>query len=179
MIELHPEAPGCPRTRLILRPPRVLSGRQLGALFAVLTGTMWMVALLSAVQGNVFAPPFALLDSLIIASALRWMWRLGERSEQIDVDGTTVSVRRLSGEATESVPVAGEPVFQAHPCWVRLSVGSSGHEPHVLLDSRGVRVEVGGFLAPYERQVLAERLQDVLLAASGRAAVAKSNDATK
>ncbi|HEY2344665.1 MAG TPA: DUF2244 domain-containing protein [Xanthomonadaceae bacterium] len=171
MIELHPAVPGCPRTRLVLRPPRALSGRQMGALFAVLTGTMWVVALLSAVQGNVYAPPFALLDSLIVASALRWMWRLGERREQIDVDGTTVCVRRQAGPA----PAGDVPVFEAHPCWVRLSVGQAGREPHVVLDSRGLQVEVGGFLAPDERKVLADRLQDALLAASGRVAV-KSND---
>lgn len=179
MIELHPAVPGCPRTRLVLRPPRALSGRQMGALFAVLTGTMWVVALLSAVQGNVFAPPFALLDSLIVASALRWMWRLGERREQIDVDGTAVCVRRLAGRATGGAATDDVPVFRAHPCWVRLSVGDAGHEPHVVLDSRGLQVEVGGFLAPDERKVLADRLQDALLAASGRAADTKSNDATK
>ena len=177
MIELHPAVPGSPRTRLVLRPPRALSGRQVGALFAVLTGTMWAVALLSAVQGNVFAPPFALLDSLIVACALRWMWRLGERREQIDVDRTAVCVRRLGGVQAGVAKVGGVAVFEAHPCWVRLSVGQTGREPHVVLDSRGLQVEVGGFLAPDERRVLAERLQDALLAASGRAA-AKSNDAT-
>jgi uncharacterized membrane protein len=173
MIELHSTVPGCPQTRLVLRPPRALSGRQMGVLFAATTGAMWVVALLSAVQGNVFAPLFALVDSVIIAAALRWMWRLGERREQIDVDRGAVRVCRRSGSAT----AAEAPVFEAHPYWVRLSVGDAGREPHVVLDSQGLQVEVGGFLAPEERKVLADRLHDALLAASGRAGSSPVNDA--
>ncbi len=160
-----PVVSGCAQLRLVLRPPRALNGRQLGMLFAVMSGAMWVVALLSATQGNVFAPAFALLDSLIVAAALRWMWRLGERREQIDVDAGAIRVRRCSG------PVAADvvPVFEAHPYWVRLSVGDAGREPHVVLGARGRQVEVGGFLAPDERKVLAGRLHDALMAASGRA----------
>ncbi|MBS0213610.1 MAG: DUF2244 domain-containing protein [Proteobacteria bacterium] len=175
MIESHPAMAGGPAVRLVLRPPRALSGRQFGALFAVLSGTMWVVALLGAWQGNVFAPPFALAHSLIVAAALRWVWRLGGRREQIDVDATTVSVRRLDDPSANA---EGRTVFQAHPYWVRLSVGQAGHAPHVLLDSRGVRVEVGGFLAPDEREELAGKLQDALRVAAGRATDARADDAT-
>lgn len=176
MIQVIAGASGGVSTRLVLRPPRAMSARQVGALFAVLSGTMWAVALLGAVFGNVFAPPFALLHSLILAAALRWMWRLGERSEQIDVDGTTVSVRRLSAASTRAVQGDAAPVFQAHPYWVRLWVARTGQEPHVVLGVRELQVEVGGFLAPTERTELAEKLQGVLLAAAGRAAVAASNE---
>ena len=172
MIDQHPAVSGSARLRLVLHPPRALSGRQVGALFAVLSGAMWSVALLSTLQGNVFAPVFALLDSLLVAAALRWMWRLGERSEQIDVDEGAIRVSRCSGPA-----MAAAPVFEAHPCWVRLSVGESGREPHVMLDARGRRVEVGGFLAPDERRVLAGRLHTALQAASGRPAWPQVQDA--
>ncbi len=178
MIEVYAGASGGVSTRLVLRPPRALNGRQVGMLFAVLSGSMWVVALLGAVFGNVFAPPFALLHSLILAAALRWMWRLGERSEQIDVDGTTVSVRRHSGKPVTGAAVADAPVFQAHPYWVRLRVARVGQEPHVVLGVRELQVEVGGFLAPVERAELAEKLQGVLLAAAGRSAVAASNEVT-
>jgi uncharacterized membrane protein len=174
MIESFATVPGCPQIRLVLRPPRALSGRQMGVLFAVMSGSMWIVALLSAVQGNVFAPLFALIDSVIVAASLRWMWRLGERLEQIDVDRGAVRVRRRIGSAA----TAETQVFEAHPYWVRLSVGDAGREPHVMLDSRGLRIEVGGFLAPEERKVLAGRLHDALLAASGRAGSSLVNDVT-
>ena len=62
---MAPATPAIETRRLILRPPRALNGRQVGALFAVLSGTMWVVALLGAAFGNVFAPPFALLHSVI------------------------------------------------------------------------------------------------------------------
>ena len=179
MIESLATVPGCPQMRLLLRPPRVLTGRQVGVLFAALSGVMWIVALLGAMQGNVFAPLFALIDSLIVAASLRWMWRLGERLEQIDVDAGTVSVRRCNGWFAidgESADVAL--VFEAHPYLVRLSVGDAGYEPHVVLDSRGQRIEVGGFLAPEERKILAGRLHDALLAALGRAGSSLVNDAT-
>lgn len=183
MIESYATDPGCLRVRLVLRPPRALSGRQMGVLFAWMSGAMWVVALLSAMQGNVFAPLFALLDSLVVAASLRWLWRLGERREQIDVDQGAVSVRRLQARRQQVRRRAGAtaidvpPVFEAHPYWVRLSVGEAGREPHVMLDSRGKRVEVGGFLAPDERKVLAGRLHDALLAASGRAGPSLVNDA--
>jgi uncharacterized membrane protein len=114
--------------RLVLQPPRALSGRQVGLLFAALSGAMWLVALLSAMQGNVFAPAFALIHSAIVAGALRWMWRLGDRREQIDVDAGAVCVRRSSGSAVKDAA----PVFEAHPYWVRLSLGDAddaGAEP--------------------------------------------------
>jgi uncharacterized membrane protein len=131
------------------------------------------------VQGNLFAPLFAVVDSLIIAAALRWMWRLGERSEQIDVDAGAICVRRRTGPAAmDDAPADDGLVFEAHPYWVRLSVGDAGSEPHVVLDSRGQRVEVGGFLAPEERKILAGRLHDALLSALGRAGSSLVNDAT-
>ncbi|MBS0575536.1 MAG: DUF2244 domain-containing protein [Proteobacteria bacterium] len=167
MIDVFRDAPGHSHLRLVLRPRRALSGRQVGVLFAVLSGTMWAVALLGAVFGNVYAPAFALLHSLIVAAALRWMWRLGERRESIDVDGTTVRVCR--SHATDFSPQPERPVFEANPRWVRLSVGSAGSEPRVLLGSRGRQVEIGGFLAPDERKLLADRLQAALREASGRA----------
>ena len=164
MIEQHARVQGSPHVRIVLRPPRALSGRQMGGLFAVLSGAMWTIALLSAWQGNVFAPPFALLDSLIVAASLRWMWRLGERREQIDVDEGAVRVSRRDAKSGAD----GAPVFEAHPRWVRLRLGDAGCGPQVVLDSRGSQVEVGGFLAPNERRVLADRLGDALRTASGR-----------
>lgn len=174
MIDVLPEAPGCPRVRIVLRPPRALSGRQVGALFAVLSGTMWVVALLGAVFGNVYAPAFAFVHTLIVALALRWMWRLSERCERIDVDGTAVRVRRQDGPV-DAGRAECDPVFEAPACWVRLSLGPVGCEPHVLLDAHARHVEVGGFLAPDERRALADRLRDALREASGRSSTATAD----
>lgn len=155
MIEVVASAPGGQGARLRLRPPRALNGRQFVALFAVLAGTMWLVAGMAWLAGNVFAPAFALLHSALLAAALRWLWRSGERDEWIAIGPDAVEVRRSAQSA---------PLFRAHPYWVRLRTGGE----RIWLGSCGRDIEVGAFLGPAERQELAGRLQGLLAAASGR-----------
>ena len=97
------------------------------------------------------SPLFALLYSLVLAAALRALWRSGERQEEIRVVPAYVEVIPVPG---------GSPVFRAHPHWVRLLTD----DERVRLASSGRQVEVGSFLAPAERQTLAETRS--LLAAS-------------
>ena len=150
MIEMVSSGPGT-GTRLRLRPPRALTARQFVALFATLAAAMWLVALLGWWAGNVFAPAFALLDSVMVAAALRWLWRLGERREVISIGPEAVEVWRSAQPA---------PVFRAHPVWVRLEVADG--DGSIELASSGVRCEVGAFLGPSERLQLAQRLRAVL-----------------
>jgi uncharacterized membrane protein len=64
----------------------------------------------------------------------------------------------------EVIPAPGElPVFSAHPHWVRLITD----DERVRLASSGRQVEVGSFLAPAERQALAETLEGLLAASDG------------
>ncbi len=153
MIEVL-SAPDGSGTQLRLRPPRALDARQFVLLFAVLAGAMWLVAGLGWLAGNVFAPVFALLYSLLLAAALRALWRSGERQEEIRVVPACVEVIPAPG---------GSPVFQAHPHWVRLLTDGQ----RVRLASSGRQVEVGGFLAPAERQTLVEALESLLAASDG------------
>lgn len=157
MIEVVPSMPDGHGAQLRLRPPRALTARQFVALFAVLAGSMWLVAMLGWWAGNAFAPAFALLDSAIVAAALRWLWRSGERGEEITIGPEAVEVNRTAP--------AGR-VFRAHPYWVRLCIEEGGER--ISLVSSGRRVEVGAFLGPAERRELADKLQDLLAAASGR-----------
>lgn len=99
-------------------------------------------------------PLFALLYSLLLAAALRVLWRSGERQEEI----------RVVPACVEVIPAPGQsPVFSAHPHWVRLIAD----EQRVRLASSGRQVEVGSFLAPAERQALAETLEGLLVASDG------------
>lgn len=153
MIEVL-TAPDGSGTQLRLRPPRALDARQFVLLFAVLAGVMWLVAALGWFTGNVFAPLFALLYSLLLAAALRALWRRGERQEEV----------RVVPACVEVIPAPGQlPVFSAHPHWVRLLAD----ETRVRLASSGRQVEVGSFLAPAERQALAETLEGLLVASDG------------
>jgi len=157
MIEMAASTRDGQGAQLTLRPPRALTARQFVVLFAVLSGTMWLVAGMAWFTGNVFGPVFALIHSAILGAALRWLWYQGERDEVIVVGHELVEVRRSSQPGS---------LFRAHPYWVRLRI-SQGAE-HVALTSSGKRIEVGAFLGPAERQELAGRLQDLLVAASGR-----------
>jgi len=156
MIEMVSSVPGS-GTQLRLRPPRALTARQFLALFATLAAAMWLVALLGWWGGNVFAPAFALLHSVMVAAALRWLWRLGERREVISIGPEAVEVWRSAEPA---------PAFRAHPVWVRLDVKGDGER--IELASSGVRCEVGTFLGPSERRQLVQRLRALLAASQSR-----------
>ena len=154
MIEVAPGRSGDAGAQLRLRPPRALSARQFRGLFAALSGAMWLVAGLGWLAGNVFAPAFALLHSAGLALALRWLWRSGERGEEIAIGAGAVEVRR-----------GADIVFSAHPHWVRMQ--REGDDGRVMLSSSGRRVEVGAFLGPAERSQLAGCLKQFLAAADG------------
>ncbi|MEO8367149.1 MAG: DUF2244 domain-containing protein [Pseudoxanthomonas sp.] len=160
MIEVVPSFPDGRSARLRLRPPRALNARQFVALFTALAGAMWLVASMGWLAGNVFAPAFALLHSVIVAAALRWLWRSGERDECISIGPQVVEVSRTAQAGAQA-----QPVFRAHPYWVRLRIEEQGER--ISLVSGGRRVEVGNFLGPAERRELAGQLQ-VLLAAASR-----------
>ena len=156
MIEMVSSDPGS-GTQLRLRPPRAMTARQFLALFTTLAAAMWLVALLGWWGGNVFAPAFALLHSVMVAAALRWLWRLGERREVISIGPEAVEVWRSAEPA---------PAFRAHPVWVRLDVEGDGER--IELASSGVRCEVGTFLGPSERRQLVQRLRALLAASQSR-----------
>nr|WP_221301429.1 DUF2244 domain-containing protein [Pseudoxanthomonas broegbernensis] len=155
VIEVVSRGSGEAGAQLRLRPPRVLTARQFKALFAALAGAMWLTAGLGWLAGNAFAPAFALLHSAGVALALRWLWRSGERGEEIAIGPGAVEVRRGAGA-----------VFSAHPYWVRMQVQADGGR--IMLSSSGRHVEVGAFLGPAERTQLARCLKEFLAAAGGR-----------
>ena len=156
MIEMVSSDPGT-GTQLRLRPPRAMTARQFFLLFASLATAMWLVALLGWWGGNVFAPAFALLHSVMVAAALRWVWRKGERREVISIGPEAVEVWRSAEPA---------PAFRAHPAWVYLDVEGDGER--IELASSGFRCEVGTFLGPGERRKIVQRLRALLYASLTR-----------
>lgn len=143
----------------MLRPRRALSAGQFAGVFVLLSLSTFLVAGYAFLQGNVFAPVFALLDAAFVATVLRWVWRQGDRFEEIALDERHLEVRRSAHV---------EPAFQAHPFWVRLRVAGGEGDTRVLLGSRGRQVEVGAFLSQDERRDLAAQLKLLLASASGR-----------
>lgn len=153
MIEVATQGPEGRGTRLTLRPPRALNGRQFVTLFVACTGLMWGAAILGWLAGNAFAPVFAVLHGGLVGLALQAAWRAGERDEVIAIAPELVEVRRRAQR---------DAAFRAHPYWVRLGVGG---DACVTLSSSGRQVEVGRLLGPAERQELARQLRVSLAAA--------------
>jgi uncharacterized membrane protein len=165
IVELPPSAHGS-EAQLLLRPRRILTSRQFFVLFALISVPVSVVAGYSFALGNAFAPWFALLDLAIVAVALRWVWRSGDRYERILWDERRLEIRRSPDDAA---------VFEAHPVWVRLDVrGEAGAPERILIGSSGRQVEVGSFLPPVERSELARRLRGLVAQASRRVPAAES-----
>jgi uncharacterized membrane protein len=159
VIEPYPPADGTgSETCLVLRPNRALTVWQWAAVFGALATVSMAVAVYSFTQGNVFAPLFALAHLGLVALALRWAWRGGERYEVLQVDAGRVSVRRSTEPGV---------VFEADPHWVRVGLEGRDEDVRVVLGSSGRRIELGTFLAPDERRRLAGRIQDMLAAVTG------------
>ncbi len=140
-------------SRLVLRPNRSATVRQLTVFFALQAFAAALVAGVAWSQGNVFAPPFAVLHAAFIALALRFAWRRGDRYEEVAITDDAIEGRRWDHP---------EALFRAHPYWVRLRVGERRGELCLTLGASGREVEVGALLAPEERRRLAERLRGML-----------------
>jgi len=136
-----------------LRPNRVLSRKGLRRLILVLAALALTTAALGAWQGNVFAPLFALVESVAVAVALSVAWRAGDRGERITLDEQSLEVRSLPGQRRIR--------FQSH--WVRVRLVPGRGRQRLLLASHGRELEIGAFLAEEERTELSGKLK-VLLA---------------
>ncbi|MDQ6646675.1 MAG: DUF2244 domain-containing protein [Pseudomonadota bacterium] len=153
MIVLRPATAGLPCVTIWLRPNRTLSRRDLSRLIMALVALALTTAGLGAWQGNVFAPLFALVESVAVAVALSAAWRAGDRSERITLDPQSLEVRSLPGQRSTC--------FQAY--WVRVLLEPGNRGRRLLLSSHGRELEIGAFLAESERVALSGKLK-VLLA---------------
>lgn len=148
------------RCALVLRPRRAMTKNQFFGVFALIALSTWVVALLSYLIGNVFAPLFALLDCVFVAAVLRWVWLKSNCVETIELDAEHCTVSRSGREQL---------AFDAHPYWVRVQLEKAQEAPRIVLASKGKSCEVGSFLAPDERIDLAVKLKILLAQAAHRA----------
>jgi uncharacterized membrane protein len=152
MIVLRPATAGSPRVTIWLKPNRSLSRRDMRRLIMVLVALALTTSGLGAWQGNVFAPLFALVESVAVAVALTAAWRAGGRSERITLDSESLEVR--------SQPSQRSMCFQVY--WVRVRLNSGNGRQRLLLSSHGRELEVGAFLSEPERTALSKKLKVLL-----------------
>jgi uncharacterized membrane protein len=152
MIVLRPAAAGLPCVTMWLKPNRALSRRGLRRLIMVLAAMALTTAGLGAWQGNVFAPLFALVESVVVAIALNVAWQAGDRSECITLDASSLEVQLLPGRRRIR--------FQSY--WVRVQLQPGADHRRLLLLSHGRELEIGAFLAEPERTELSKKLMVLL-----------------
>lgn len=152
MIVLRPaDAPASCAT-LWLGPNRALTRVGLHRLMLVLAVLTLTVSGLGAWQGNVFAPVFAVIESVAVAAALAAAWRVGERGECIRIDDASVQVQSLPGRRNARFPAY----------WVRVRLESGERRRRLMLASHGRRMEIGAFLTDQERVAVSEKLKTLL-----------------
>jgi uncharacterized membrane protein len=158
MIVLRPNAAGLPCVTMWLRPNRMLSRKGLVRLIMILVALALMTAGLGAWQGNVFAPLFAVIESVAVACALSVAWRAGDRGERITIDESSLEVQSLPGRRCMR--------FQSY--WVRVLMEPGDGRQRLLLTSHGNALEIGAFLAEQERVELSKKLMVLLAAIHGQ-----------
>lgn len=153
MIQVKPAVEAGQSVTLWLRPNRALSHRGMCCLVLALAVAALATALAGAwLQGNVYAPVFALAESLGVAWALGAAWHAGDRSERITMDEGALLVESLPGHRRTR--------FQSG--WVRVALRPGHGHPRLLLASHGRELEIGAFLADEEREEVSRKLNQLL-----------------
>ncbi|AFC87087.1 DUF2244 domain-containing protein [Frateuria aurantia] len=157
MIVIRSPAAGPESVVLWLTPNRALSRRAVVRVIGAMVLANLFVAVLGAFMGNVFAPLYALLESVVVVCMLRLAWRAGDRGERLSVVEGSLEVLSMPGDGRVS--------FQTY--WVAVLMRHRRNRCALVLRSHGKEVEIGAFLAEPERAELSRKLK-VLLADSKR-----------
>lgn len=150
MVSIDTPTPTRNTQVLWLRPNRALSLRALRWVAGLLATYVMLVALLSALAGNPFAPLFALFDAGIVLMAFLLVWRAGQRAERITLSEASLEVARFPPEG---------PAVQLQPYWVRVRLQPGPSHARLTLVSHGRATEIGAFLGEDERVALCNQLQ--------------------
>jgi len=146
-----------PAIQIRLTPNCSLDARGAGLFFASCCLASFGVATLMALHGWWPVLPFAGLEMLLLAWALRTSLRRGSILESIHIDERDVRVERVDGKLQVLT------VFPRHWSQVKLLRAANPHHPsRLLIASHGRSLEVGCFLTEDERLGLARRLGELI-----------------
>ncbi len=118
---------------------------------------MLLIGLGFALLGVWVVTVFALLDIGVIALALLHYIRHATDGEHIALSEGCLLVERIEAGQLRSV--------RLDPCWTRIELPDRPHRL-IKLASRGVQVEVGGFVSEEKRQEVGAELRRELRASS-------------
>lgn len=131
-----------------------LTPRQLAYAYLVLCAGAFGIALVFALQGIWFVLAFALLEMAGIAAALLHYARHALDHEHIALTERCLLIERVRAGRVEKV--------RLDPHWTRVALPDCRRRPLIGLESRGVKVEVGSFVADPIRQRVAQELRHEL-----------------
>jgi len=146
---------------LVLLPHRSLTRAGLVAFLVCQSLVAGSYALLAAWRGNVFAPVFAALELALVSWSMAWVWKASSAGQIITLTPTQLDIAATSGKESQHF----------HPYWVqvRLEPGRwRGWPSRLLVGSHGRLVDIGAFLHENERQVLTQRLTELVREVNAR-----------
>lgn len=136
-----------------------MAPQQLFGLFGGLCALSMSIAGFFWVQGAKLVMPFAWLELVAVGAALLVYTRHAADQERIALSSGSLMVQHTSGSITETV--------QFLPDWVSVEP-VMGDESLIELSGQGKRIEVGRFVRPELRKLLASELSQAVRVARGR-----------
>ena len=141
----------------VLRPYRSLNPRGFGVLMAAIALCSFFIGLAFWLMGAWPVVGFCSLDVLLIQLAFRLNYRDARAAEEVHLTRDRLSIIQISPRG-----VARETGF--NPYWARLEVE---RQPDIgvaalAVASHGVRLAIGSFLPPVERESFAEAFSAAL-----------------
>ncbi|MFB9240495.1 DUF2244 domain-containing protein [Massilia antarctica] len=134
-----------------------MSPRQVGMAYGLLCLFLLVIGLGFALHGAWFVPVFALLDIGVLATALLCYARHEGDRERIALTDDSMLVERVEAGQVRHI--------RLEACWTRI-VMPDRQRSLIALESRGVRVEIGGFVGEELRGQVAQELRRELRKAS-------------
>ena len=140
----------------VIAPHRSLSPESFRLLMIVVLFQGVVRSILFCVIGAWPLTAFMALDVGIVWVAFRASYRHAELRERVRLTRTALTVERIW-------PDGRRQSWALEPAWARVLVENRGeHEVKVTLASRGVGVVLGAFLAPTQREAVADSLKGAL-----------------
>ncbi|HTT07589.1 MAG TPA: DUF2244 domain-containing protein [Gammaproteobacteria bacterium] len=143
--------------QFVLAPNQSLRWEDVRRVIAAMTAVALTIGLAFCYAGLTLVLPFSGLEILALAAALYYCQRRGAAREVLRVDDREVVI--------ESGHRRPENVRTFQRAWVRVSLYKPAvdwYPSRLMLGSHGRELEVGKFLTEDERQILAQRLKQVL-----------------
>ena len=140
--------------RIVIRPNRSLTGRQLQLTFAVIALICLGIASAFAALGLWPVLPFAGAELVVVGVGFYLSARSGLDSEVVSVAGDKVAVERNRWRAHERTEI--------QRAWAQIRLlrpKIRWYPSQLVIRSHGKALELGGFLNEEERHLLADELQ--------------------